>query len=258
MAPAQLVGRFLAASRRSRARFGQVHGTLFWLQVRQGSKRPIGREFAVRAPGFRHPLLLRAGTSDLEVLQQIIVNGEADFDLGDNPQFIVDAGANIGLTCVAFARRYPSARIVALEVDENNYALLRRNVCHYPNITPRRAALWSHAEFVRIRNPAAEAWAFQVERASADDPGAIPTTTVWQLMEEFGAAEVGLLKLDIEGSEREVLAEGDTAWIERTRTLAVELHDRFRPGCAEALRTLLSGRPHRRITQGEYEVVYLE
>ena len=76
-------------------------------------------------------------------------------------------------------------------------------------------------------------------------------------MEEFGATEVGLLKLDIEGSEREVLAEGDTAWIDRTRTLAVELHDRFRPGCAEALRNLLSGRPHRRITQGEYEVVYL-
>ena len=178
MTPAHLLRRVRAASHRSRARFGHVRGTLFWWQVRQRSRLPVGRKFAVHAPGFRHPFFLRAGTSDLTVLQQIIVNGEADFDLTRQPEFIVDAGANIGLTSVAFAHRYPSARIVALEVDENNYALLRLNVRHYPNITPVRAALWSHAEFVRIRNPAAEAWAFQVERASADDPGAIPTTTV--------------------------------------------------------------------------------
>ena len=258
MKPGQLVGRFLAASRRSRERFGYVRGTLFWLQVRRGLKQPVGVEFAVRAPGFQHAFILRAGTSDLNVLQQIVVNGEADFLLDRSPVFIIDAGANIGLTSVTFARRYPASTIVALEVDESNFALLRRNALHYPNVIPLRAALWSHAEFVRIRNPDAEAWAFQVERASADDPGAIPATTVWQLVEEFRASEVSLLKLDIEGSELEVLSEGDTSWIERTKTLAVELHDRFKPGCSEALRKLLIGRPYRRTTQGEYEVVYLE
>jgi len=257
MAPAHLVGRFLAASRRSRARFGHVRGTFFWLQVRQGSKRPAGREFAVRAPGFLHPIFLRAGTSDLGVLQQIIVNGGSDFDLGTHPAFIIDAVANIGLTCLAFARRYPSAKIVALEVDEDNFNLLCRNVLQYPNITPLRAALWSHVEFVRIRNPGAEAWAFQVERASASDPGAIPATTVGRLLESFAAPQISLLKLDIEGSEREVLSEGDQSWVERTETLAVELHDRFRPGCTKALNELLSNRPHRRVTHGEYEVVYL-
>ena len=231
---------------------------MFWIQVRQGSKCPAGREFSVLAPGFRHPIILRAGTSDLDVLQQIIVNGGADFDLAGHPEFIIDAGANIGLTCVAFARRYPFTRIVALEVDERNYTLLRRNVRHYPTITPLRAALWSHVEFVRIKNPDAEAWAFQVERASASDPEAIPATTVGQLLEDFGAPQVSLLKLDIEGSEREVLSDGDQAWIGRTKTLAVELHDRFKPGCSDALSELLSHRPHRRASHGEYEVVYLE
>lgn len=58
--------------------------------------------------------------------------------LHQSPRVIVDAGANIGLTAVYFANQFPAARILALEPESSNYALLCKNTAAYP-----QAALWS-------------------------------------------------------------------------------------------------------------------
>lgn len=49
-------------------------------------------------------------------------------------------------------------------------------------------------------------------------------------MHTHGLDRIDLLKMDIEGSEREVLAD-PSAWIDRVDALIVELHDRKKPGC---------------------------
>ena len=41
------------------------------------------------------------------------------------------------------------------------------------------------------------------------------------------------LKVDIEGSELEVLQDAET-WIAQVDAAAIELHDRYRPGCSRA------------------------
>lgn len=248
----------IESTRDYRSRYGQLRGVLFWLQARQDYKLSPGTEYAVSVPDLAHPVFLRASSSDLLTLQQVLVGRETDFDLWYEPKFIIDAGANIGLTSVALASRYPSCRIVALEIEDANFAQLVRNTEKYPNIVPKKIALWSEHGFVRITNPAAAAWAFQVEKASQDVPGAIPTTTIARLLEEFNEPQLSLLKLDIEGAEKQVLSEGDLAWVERTSTMAVELHDRFRPGCTAALEALLAGRKFSRDVRGEYRVVHFQ
>ncbi len=51
-----------------------------------------------------------------------------------------------------------------------------------------------------------------------------------------GTDEIGLLKVDIEGSERELFgAESIKPLLARTALLLVETHDRFVPGCSEAV-----------------------
>ena len=58
------------------------------------------------------------------------------------PRVVVDAGANIGLSTVFFANKFPQAKIVAIEPEPSNFAMLRDNVAPYPNVTPVQAALW--------------------------------------------------------------------------------------------------------------------
>ena len=69
--------------------------------------------------------------------------------------------------------------------------------------------------------------------------GDIPSITILSLMRDCRIDYIDLLKLDIEGSEREVFEVCD--WQERVDSVVVELHDRFVPGCSEAVDQALPG-----------------
>ena len=43
-------------------------------------------------------------------------------------QLYIDAGANIGLTSIYFANKFPNAKIVALEPEIDNYIILQKNI----------------------------------------------------------------------------------------------------------------------------------
>jgi len=218
-----------------------------------------GTQFQLSVPGLRAPITLRAGTSDLDVFHQIFHDNELGFRLQPRPRIIVDAGANIGLASLYLAARFPRARIVALEVDETNFALLQANTRAYRGrIEGFRRALWSNRATVTIDNPEDQPWSLRVRSAPPGSGGSIDALGVADLLDELGLARVDLLKLDIEGAEREVLGQEPERWIGRVGTLAVELHDRLYPGCTAALETALAGRPHRRIRSGEYDLIQFE
>ena len=247
-----------AQSSRYRKRFGELRGLLLWWNTRQTYKLTHGALFDLSVPGLMAKVYLRAGTSDLTVFNQVVCSGETDFDLEFEPSFIVDAGANIGLSSIVLASRYPNCQIVALEVDIANFELLCKNVESYANVKPIRKAVWSVDGSVKISNPMAAAWAFQVICTTHDDPDALEAISLKTLIAESDAHEISLLKLDIEGSELEVLQGQPEDWINRTRVLAIELHDRFRPGCTDALENVLKERRYRERQQGEYRVVHFE
>lgn len=54
--------------------------------------------------------------------------------------------------------------------------------------------------------------------------------TIDSLMSDYDLARIDILKLDIEGGEKEVLECCDS-WIESVDLIVAELHDRIVPGC---------------------------
>src|SRR3712207_568757 len=64
---------------------------------------------AALAIGSAPPVYLRPDSIDIVVHDEVFRDGCYAVDLPEPPQFIVDAGANIGLTSVYFAHRYPHA-----------------------------------------------------------------------------------------------------------------------------------------------------
>ncbi len=196
-------------------------------------------------------IFIRPGTTDQDVFDEIFIDREYDLDLGD-PLFIIDAGAHTGLSSVFFAIKYPKASIVALEPESSNYALLIKNARAYKNIHPINAGLWSHKGFLQIQNPDAATWSFQVTEAGGDE--GIAALSVSDVMSMFNIEKIDVLKIDIEGSEIEVLNHSKT-WIEKVQTLIIELHDRFRPGCSESLEHAVAGLPFARSLSGESVVL---
>ena len=53
-------------------------------------------------------------------------------------------------------------------------------------------------------------------------------------MKEFGIESWGI-KMDIEGSEKEVFEQSPNPWINRVSAIAVEIHDSFRGRCGESV-----------------------
>jgi FkbM family methyltransferase len=201
-----------------------------------GEVRRRSRVYDVEALGRTVRLRVGRRESDVRTFRRVLTDRGYQFPLAPDPRWIVDAGANIGLATLWFADSYPGATIVAIEPDEENVALLRHNVRGLDNVVVVEGALTSNVGTAQLIDPGEGPWGFRVEpgdepRADGRFVGTVEALTVESLIERFGIDRIDLLKVDIEGSEREVFEEC-AGWITRVDTIAIELHDRFRVGCS--------------------------
>jgi hypothetical protein len=73
---------------------------------------------------YKTPFYIRNETSDVYVYKGVIEKKEYGFSTESSPHIIIDAGANIGLSSIYFANRFPEAKIIAIEPEESNFRLL--------------------------------------------------------------------------------------------------------------------------------------
>ena len=220
------------------------HVTLFGIRGvlrRASSSVGMSSEFSVRVPGYTQRVLIRLGTTDVAAYEHVFVHDEYGFSLPNEPITIIDAGANIGMSTVYFALRYPSANIVAIEPEPTNFRMLQKNTSCFPQITVINAALWNEGGFLNIDNTR-PLWG---TRVSANATGtSVRAITMAQLFDDYGIQRVGLLKVDIEGAECEIF-ESAGAWLSHVDFVCIELHDRFRSGCSSIFNEATAGFPIR-------------
>ncbi len=65
---------------------------------------------------------------------------------------IVDCGANIGISSVWYAQRYPRARIIAVEPEPENFRILSMNAANYPNIVAVQGGVSDRQTRVSLTN----------------------------------------------------------------------------------------------------------
>ncbi len=202
----------------------------------------------VPVPNTRRTIRLRTNSSDIDTYNQVLIQQDYDFSRFPHaPQLasgaaavdaetqqitIVDCGANIGCSVLWFATQFPEAQIVAIEPDTANFELLNRNVAGLDNVRTIRAALWCSETRVVISNPDAEPWAFRTQAitgVSAQNRSLIDTITMDQLLVDATSSTCIIVKMDIEGAEREVFSM-NTSWLGRVDILIIELHDWMFPG----------------------------
>jgi FkbM family methyltransferase len=212
------------------------------------------REISVVMPNLRHPMVIRPRTTDRFVFEQIFLDRDSELPFDLSPRLIVDAGANVGFASIYFADRYPGTTIIALEPEPVNFGLLVRNTREYPEIVQVQAALWSACELLSL-NRQCESWSCRVEELHENGADAVPGITMVELLKRHGHSSIDILKMDIEGAEREVFSAQDRSWLSITKVLIVELHDRLRPGCSRALNNAISGLGFRRIERGENTIL---
>jgi FkbM family methyltransferase len=198
-------------------------------------------------------IALRLDTSDMQCVEQVFLAREYEVPFPGIPRVIVDAGANIGMATLYFARTFPKAKVIAIEPEPSNFALLQRNCAGLENVTLIEGALWPTPGTLIIEDEDAEKWGMSVTEASSmpGRAGSISAITIPEILKRFAISEIDLLKLDIEGSERDLFLGSPQDWLGRVAMISIELHDRYRPGCTQALYAALSGRNFAQEIRGE-------
>ncbi|HMK20150.1 MAG TPA: FkbM family methyltransferase [Chitinophagaceae bacterium] len=206
-----------------------VEAVSFYLKMRTGN----WNNFNLKK--LKHNFSIRNNPFDFATLEEVILKEEYNLSVNFNPSTIIDGGANIGLTSVFFANKYPKAEIVAVEPEEGNFEMLRRNTKKYENVRLIRAGIWSHSAILSVVDEGKGNNSFTVSEILSPKPGSINAISIYDIMQQRNWETIDILKLDIEGAEKNVFESDYEQWLPKVKVLIVELHDRMRSGCTETV-----------------------
>jgi FkbM family methyltransferase len=198
---------------------------LWRFKWREHRARPIVGAYHTRSGGV--PYFIRHSSRDVGIFSEIFIAGEYDPPqavlerLGalDRPPRILDLGANIGLFAASCSERWPGASITTVEPDPENLELLRRTAAA-GSIEVVPACATNYEGSVRfVAGEFAESHVAGAE-SSEQDTIEVPCVDAFRL-----AQSADLVKIDIEGSEWEILADPRLASLP-AQALVMEWHDK--------------------------------
>ena len=137
-------------------------------------------------------------------------------------------GANIGLLLGDLAARYPGARLLGAEPDQDNAAVARRNLAHLgERCSLVKAAVWHRNERLTL-SWESEAWGQALTDPAQNGGGMlqIDAADAGSMLGEFsGRAPVDYLLVNIETAWYEMLRHGE--WTRNVRCIKIEIADHY-------------------------------
>ncbi|MCA6434994.1 MAG: FkbM family methyltransferase [Bacteroidetes bacterium] len=209
----------------------------FFMEIENGGYDKT-KTLTVSLSNIEHPITLRCIRADMQSFVNTFIDPYLDKKIYlDNPNFIIDAGANIGYTAVLFANWWPNATIVSIEPDLENYELTLLNTKKYTNIHVLHAGLWYKNAKLQIE--AGQEDGFVVREVSNEtkisSQNLSEGISLDEILTRFKKNKIDFLKMNIEGSEKEVFSFNYQNWLPKTKAMLIELHDGKNKGCAKAV-----------------------
>jgi len=163
--------------------------------------------------------------SDIFTIAEIMYERQYDLDtaLPERP-VIVDAGANIGVACIWLLANNPGATLVAFEPAPDNFAFLKQNLEHIEGVTLYQEALGDHAGTVELHLATHGAVHSIVDVGVGSETVSVPMVTLGDRLDSHSITHVDLLKLDVEGSELDVI-QGLGERLDNVDTVVGEVHE---------------------------------
>jgi FkbM family methyltransferase len=190
---------------------------------------PLSGIFMLTTKKSKRPLYCRAKTTDIDVFKHIYVCGEYDcLETLQDPQLIIDCGANAGFSASYFLNRFPGAAVMAIEPDPGNFGMLLRNTAPFGDRCQcHQAGIWDKScGLVLCDSPQGDGreWARTVREAGAGEIPDVKALGIRELLDLSGKPRISLLKIDIEGSELPLFSGDCSSWLPYVDHIIIELH----------------------------------
>jgi FkbM family methyltransferase len=193
---------------------------LSYIRIFSDFKSLNGEAIQIRSHSTDSRVVFATFVRQFHVPPKTLVSGDA--------KFILDLGSNIGLTIAHFGNLYSSARIIGVEMDEQNALLCRRNIQFLKERAKvLNAAIWTEDGTVEyddiecFQDGLSLLGSTSTKASSRKKVASICINSL--LNNEVPENRIDLVKMDIEGAEVEVLRK-NTRWAERVNVIMVECH----------------------------------
>ena len=223
------------------------------------------KEYVSNYPNFGVTIKLRKRpSSDLNVFAQIYQYFEYKplvevFQMNfpnDKTLNIIDAGSNIGLTSVYLSKDFPDSNFIVIEPDSSNFESVGYNLetNGVKNVVKIKGGLWSKNTNLKIVNDFRDKndWSIRVEETNEEAD--LKAFSISYLIQEHNFETIDILKIDIEGSEKEVFisSNSDVSFLSKTKCIAVEIHDEF--DCRDEIYAILTKYNFKYFDSGELTI----
>ncbi len=169
---------------------------------------------------FGKPFNFHEGRCYYDSYKEIISDKIYQFKSSSSKPYIIDCGANMGLSVLFFAKQYPNATIIAFEPEAPIFDVLKKNVetYHLGNVQVLKKAVWNEQTTLKFYTDTGMGGS--VENVfSHQEPKLIEAVRLKDYLDK----KVDFLKLDIEGAEYAVLQDCKDE-LKNVENLFVEYH----------------------------------
>ncbi|MGD1842042.1 MAG: FkbM family methyltransferase [Thermonemataceae bacterium] len=196
----------------------------------------------IQIEGLPHgaKFLVRKYTRDLLVFEGFFISDDYTSYIEEiqtsssKVNLVIDAGANIGCSCIFFQVFFPHSTIICIEPELSNYSMLQKNI-NLNRINDKvkvyRKALWNEKTTLALRriDYSNDGFHTMVEGTTDEVIDSVATCTIPEILDDLQVAVVDVLKIDIEGAEKTLF--NDQAhlhsFLPQVRYCIMEVHNEY-------------------------------
>lgn len=169
-----------------------------WITLKYYKHLPAGKIRVHKL--FNNNLFFYSAPELLHGFKEIFIDKIYKQPLVENP-YIIDCGANIGMSVIYMKQQFPQAEIIAFEPDETNFSLLNKNINSfgYSNVLLYKEAIWNENTTLQFSNESS--MGSKIEMDTTSNTIAVKAVR----LKDFLNRQVDFLKIDIEGAENVVI-----------------------------------------------------
>ncbi|MFC1843564.1 FkbM family methyltransferase [Thermodesulfobacteriota bacterium] len=158
----------------------------------------------------------------LSAYKEIFLKKTYQFKTKKSKPYIIDVGANIGLSVLFFKKTFPSAEIIAIEADPHIFQYLQTNIHNngFTDVELINKAAWHKETIIKFSSEGADAG-----RIAYDGDTNLVSVPAFDISSLLINRSVDMLKIDIEGAENNVL-KACRAHLQNVDNIIVEYHSK--------------------------------
>lgn len=192
------------------------------LSPRNQKKIYKNRGFSGSTTFFGKTFHYNLGISFLHSVEEIFEGDIYKFYTKNPSPFIIDCGANMGVSCIYFMKNYPTSKIIAFEPDKETFSLLKKNIAEYyegNKIELKEEAVWIKDEELEFFSEGGLSGSMVVDFAKKNNVTKIKAIDLKKYLNQ----KIDFLKIDIEGAENTVIFDIEN-YLHNIENLFLEYH----------------------------------